>query len=47
MQKITPFLWFDSNALEAAELRRGMEAMLQMIKLDTAKLQQAYDGEAA
>jgi predicted 3-demethylubiquinone-9 3-methyltransferase (glyoxalase superfamily) len=32
---------------DAARSRRVMEAMLHMIKLDTAKLQQAYDGEAA
>ena len=35
--KITPFLWFDSNAEEA------MKAMLQMRKIDIKKLQQAYD----
>jgi predicted 3-demethylubiquinone-9 3-methyltransferase (glyoxalase superfamily) len=32
---------------DAPRSRRVMEAMLQMIKLDIAKLQQAYNGEVA
>jgi predicted 3-demethylubiquinone-9 3-methyltransferase (glyoxalase superfamily) len=36
MQKITPFLWFDNNAEEAA--------MLRMDKIDIEPLQRAYEG---
>jgi len=42
MQKITPFLWFDDQA-EKAE--RVTHAMLQMKKIDIAKLKTAYDGK--
>jgi len=77
MQKIRPFLWFDKEAEEAANLYvsifknsqvtevmrygaagpgpagsvmtvaflRVMRAMLQMVKLDIATLQRAYNGE--
>ncbi|MEX1042697.1 MAG: hypothetical protein WDZ51_18830 [Pirellulaceae bacterium] len=38
-QKITTFLWYDQQAEEAV-----MDAMLQMDKLDIAKLEQAYAG---
>jgi predicted 3-demethylubiquinone-9 3-methyltransferase (glyoxalase superfamily) len=48
MQKITPFLWFDDKAEEAANfyvsiLKRVMEAMLQMDKIDIQTLKQAYE----
>jgi predicted 3-demethylubiquinone-9 3-methyltransferase (glyoxalase superfamily) len=42
MQKITPHLWFDKEAEEAA--KRVMEAMLQMKKIETDELKKAYDG---
>jgi predicted 3-demethylubiquinone-9 3-methyltransferase (glyoxalase superfamily) len=55
MQKITPFLWFDTQAEEAAKFyasvfpadakraKRVLEAMLEMKKIDIAGLKQAYE----
>jgi predicted 3-demethylubiquinone-9 3-methyltransferase (glyoxalase superfamily) len=69
IQKITPFLWFDQQAEEAANFytsvfpnsrivkvlrygeagpgparsQRVMKAMMTMKKLDTRRLQEAYD----
>jgi predicted 3-demethylubiquinone-9 3-methyltransferase (glyoxalase superfamily) len=40
MQKITPFLWFDTQAEEA---KRVMEAMLKMKKIDIAALKAAAE----
>jgi predicted 3-demethylubiquinone-9 3-methyltransferase (glyoxalase superfamily) len=42
MQKITPHLWFDKEAEEAA--KGVMKAMLQMKKIETDELKKAYDG---
>ncbi len=44
-QKITPFLWFDHQAEEAAQAQRVTAALLQMKKLDIAALQRAAAGE--
>jgi predicted 3-demethylubiquinone-9 3-methyltransferase (glyoxalase superfamily) len=46
MQAISPFLWFDTQAEEAAEFyaSRTMQAMMKMSKIDTAVLQAAHDG---
>ncbi len=41
MQRITPFLWFDDKDRKKAH--QVMQAMLQMKKLDIAKLKQAYE----
>ncbi len=41
MQRITPFLWFDDKDRKKAQ--QVMQAMLQMKKLDIAKLKQAYE----
>jgi predicted 3-demethylubiquinone-9 3-methyltransferase (glyoxalase superfamily) len=45
MQKITPFLWFDTQAEEAMrdpqKRQRAMNAMLQMRKIDIARLKEA------
>lgn len=56
IQTITPCLWFDNQAEEAAEFytaifrnskisRRVMTAMLQMKKIDIDKLKQAAAGQ--
>jgi predicted 3-demethylubiquinone-9 3-methyltransferase (glyoxalase superfamily) len=39
MQKITPFLWFDGRAEEAAKFSTSM---LHMDKLDIQGLQESY-----
>ena len=53
MQKISPFLWFDNQAEEAASYYvsifknseiRALQAMLKMTKIDIAALRAAYDG---
>ena len=44
MQRITPCLWFDSNAEEAA---RSCTPVLRNSELNIGKLKQAYDGAAA
>jgi len=43
MQKITPFLWYDTEA-DPERVQRVTKAMLQMVKLDIEALKQAYDG---
>ena len=43
-QKLTTFLWFDSQAEEAARSKRTMAAMLKMKKLDVDALKRAYEG---
>jgi predicted 3-demethylubiquinone-9 3-methyltransferase (glyoxalase superfamily) len=42
--KITPMLWFDGQAEEAAALYVSI-SLLQMKKLDIEGLRRAYDGE--
>ena len=53
MQRISPFLWFDNQAEEAASYYvsifknskiRALQAMLKMTKIDIAALHAAYDG---
>jgi len=41
MQKIAPFLWFDTQAAKKA--KRVMEAMLKMKKIDIAALKAAAE----
>jgi predicted 3-demethylubiquinone-9 3-methyltransferase (glyoxalase superfamily) len=47
MQKITPFLWFDTEAEAAMKdperSKRVFAAMMKMTKIDIAALQRAYD----
>lgn len=43
--KITPCLWFDSQA--AGSATRNRPAMLKMKKIDLAELERAYKGEGA
>jgi predicted 3-demethylubiquinone-9 3-methyltransferase (glyoxalase superfamily) len=42
-QKITPFLWFDHQAEEAARFYTSIFPMLAMKKLDIRALREAYD----
>jgi predicted 3-demethylubiquinone-9 3-methyltransferase (glyoxalase superfamily) len=40
MQRITPFVWFDTQAEEAAKFY-----MLKMVKFNIKKLKEAYAGK--
>ncbi|MCU1476989.1 MAG: 3-demethylubiquinone-9 3-methyltransferase [Subtercola sp.] len=46
MQAISPFLWFDTQAEEAAEfyVGRSVQATMKTSKIDIAVLQAAHDG---